>query len=519
MKLERRTFIYSVLLAFLVSTFIIGYMIFLIPSLYTDYKLTKNFDDVKITHLNFFKQGNMNQAIGSTKDNVIGLTLKDGEYLINIDSISFEGQFEIQDQELKQFIDQLRMLITDSNQQKDVLADMIKGNNQEFQEKLNMMEAKLNILVKEWSEQLNLQLVSKDKLLNIENKQSRLVSLGSHSVIIENTMVNLTSKSNYSSYLAVTHQDNQLYLTLASMLTPDPNDIRPIMVNAIYVILPVMLLLALGMSHLLSKKIVKPIEELSADAEKRKNDQQFKAIPIEGDYEIRQLQQNLNLLYLEKEKHIQHLQLESQQKEVFMRSFSHQLKTPLASSILLVDSMIDNVGQFSNRDKYLPMLKVQLLSMKKILSHIMEATRLINQQNLQVVNLNHILNKVIDDNKIKAIEKELIVKLKGDATWLSDELILSQIFDNLMNNAVKYTAPKGHIGIILSPDSVIIENTPSQIEDTVKPMMFEAFVTGSEVEGNGLGLYLVKYYADALKLAIEFENEADTVRFTLRRRA
>ncbi|MHA3225443.1 hypothetical protein ACV7JQ_05780 [Globicatella sulfidifaciens] len=187
----------------------------------------------------------MNQAIGSTKDNVIGLTLKDGEYLINIDSISFEGQFEIQDQELKQFIDQLRMLITNSNQQEEVLADMIKGNNQEFQEKLNMMEAKLNNLVKEWSEQLNLQLVSKDKLLNIENNQSRLVSLGSHSVIIENTMVNLTSKSNYSSYLAITHQDKQLYLTLASILTPDPNDIRPIMVNAIYVILPVMLLLAL----------------------------------------------------------------------------------------------------------------------------------------------------------------------------------------------------------------------------------------------------------------------------------
>lgn len=56
---------------------------------------------------------------------------------------------------------------------------------------------------------------------------------------------------------------------------------------------------------------------------------------------IANLKESLNLLYQKQQQAMDDLKLEAEKKEVFMRAFSHQLKTPLASSGLLVDGMIE----------------------------------------------------------------------------------------------------------------------------------------------------------------------------------
>ena len=50
-----------------------------------------------------------------------------------------------------------------------------------------------------------------------------------------------------------------------------------------------------------------------------------------------------------------------------MRATSHQLKTPIAASMLLVDGMISKVGKFGDRDLYLPEVKSQLRDMTSII--------------------------------------------------------------------------------------------------------------------------------------------------------
>ena len=68
-----------------------------------------------------------------------------------------------------------------------------------------------------------------------------------------------------------------------------------------------------------------------------------------------------------------------------MRAFSHQLKTPVAAATLLADGMISNVGKFADRDKYLPELKKQLLTVKQMTDEILRINHI--SENITPVNI------------------------------------------------------------------------------------------------------------------------------------
>ncbi len=78
------------------------------------------------------------------------------------------------------------------------------------------------------------------------------------------------------------------------------------------------------------------------DAERRMSSSSVKLEPLEavGNDEISDLTAALNLLYEKQAQAVQNLEEENKRKEVYMRATSHQLKTPIAASMLLVDGMI-----------------------------------------------------------------------------------------------------------------------------------------------------------------------------------
>ena len=65
------------------------------------------------------------------------------------------------------------------------------------------------------------------------------------------------------------------------------------------------------------------------------------------------------------------LEEENERQEVFLRASSHQLKTPIAAALLLVEGMMNEVGKYKDTKTYLPEVKKQLLSMRKIVEDIL----------------------------------------------------------------------------------------------------------------------------------------------------
>jgi signal transduction histidine kinase len=104
-----------------------------------------------------------------------------------------------------------------------------------------------------------------------------------------------------------------------------------------------------------------------------------------------------------------------------------------------------------------------------------------------------------------------------NASIIGDRYILGQIFSNLIENAIKYTA-SGEVKVLLqninnqTAVSVIdtgIGISKEYISNLFTPFSQEEFGYTRRYEGTGLGLALVKKYVEILDAQIDVESEKD----------
>ena len=102
-----------------------------------------------------------------------------------------------------------------------------------------------------------------------------------------------------------------------------------------------------------------------------------------------------------------------------------------------------------------------------------------------------------------------------DNTIFADEYTIGQVFNNLVDNAFKYTE-KGYIKIILNEETdslmVSVEDTGIGIAEEFLPNLFKPFTQEEQgytrkYEGNGLGLALVKRYCNINRAEIRVKSE------------
>ena len=106
MKLANKNLLYSIVLATAVGVFIIGYLLLMLPSLYTSYKKEANYDDFKKSFISFIEsEGNSAKGI-PTKS--IGIKIPIDGYIIELSNNSMKGRIEIKDKDLRKMLDKLK---------------------------------------------------------------------------------------------------------------------------------------------------------------------------------------------------------------------------------------------------------------------------------------------------------------------------------------------------------------------------------------------------------------------------
>lgn len=103
-----------------------------------------------------------------------------------------------------------------------------------------------------------------------------------------------------------------------------------------------------------------------------------------------------------------------------------------------------------------------------------------------------------------------------------DQELLSQVWVNLLHNAIKFTPDGGVIKITADGELVTISDTGWGMGKEDLPHIFERFYKADKARdrslgGNGLGLALVKKILDLHGFSIAVESEKNTgTRFTIR---
>ena len=506
MKLAGKTLLYSFLLAIVIILVITAYNIFLLPSLYVSYAREQNRTDFINAHQEYLDTRSYKTIIIPNPITAISFVIPKKGYDIKVSGKLFDGEVKINNPILHPAIDLFRKMLESSGEDVDFKDAEINGE-QLFQQILDLISPEDSPI------QLDLKSTNVGDIYLDDDDVQHFHQVSDKTIVMENTVSDQSAY--YTNFFAITKLVNETIVSYHAVVTPTIDDIRPVMVNSLPLTILVVFLLTLLFSQLFSYRIIAPILKLTQQAETMRNSPRGKAAAVEisGKDEISQLAHSLNELYAHLQRNYQELEAENLRQEVFLRASSHELKTPLAASMLLVNGMIDKVGKFHNTDQYLPEVRDQVMKMQAIVDEMLSLNRSRQQIEREIVVLQPLVQAILDSMQVQILQKNIKVLTEGSAhaSVYSDESSLKKILANLILNAVEYSPENSEIKIRFSDNGFEIQN-PGKIEESLLPHIFEPFVSGSsEEENHGLGLYVSSYYARLLSFSLTLDNPGNQV--------
>lgn len=207
------------------------------------------------------------------------------------------------------------------------------------------------------------------------------------------------------------------------------------------------------------------------------------------------------------------------QKNNFLLSITHELKTPLASIHLILDTfkkrkLESSQFQVLNQQASQELDRLESLVNNLLASARMEAKSAYNLVSLDLSTLMTELCKPLDQHYTSYnfkvdIESELII--------LGDQESLCLMINNLLSNAIKYDTDHKQIDLSLTSQSndilIVIKDHGMGIPDREKSNVFKKFYRiGNEeyksTSGTGLGLWIVDQIATAHKGKVRLQDNS-----------
>jgi len=217
----------------------------------------------------------------------------------------------------------------------------------------------------------------------------------------------------------------------------------------------------------------------------------------------------------------------SEMKTDFINNMTHEFKTPIATINLITDAM-KSPRVMSNEkmmNHYLNMLKQENKRMLNQVENVLNMSvldKIDKKLEISPVNVHEVLDKAIDHINLIIKDKKgyLNKNFQAEQTKINgDEVLLTNVFVNILDNAVKYSKEVPEIDIKTYNDAkgnVVIEISDKGIgmSRSVQKKVFDKFYrapTGNihNVKGHGLGLAYVLKVVRALNGKISVKSIKD----------
>ena len=211
----------------------------------------------------------------------------------------------------------------------------------------------------------------------------------------------------------------------------------------------------------------------------------------------------------------------------FMSNVSHEIKTPVNAiegyAMLLESEEITPEEQ----QEYVEKILFNTKRLSELVGNVLLLSKIDNQaipKNEKKFRLDEQIRQSIMQLETKWTEKEIELDVELERTeFIGNATLLIHVWDNLINNAIKFNNHGGTVKLRLSSDAdrvtfTIEDNGPGVSEDAIKHIFDKFYQADSShrQEGNGLGLALVKRIVDLYEGDIKAENLPDTgCRFTV----
>lgn len=194
-----------------------------------------------------------------------------------------------------------------------------------------------------------------------------------------------------------------------------------------------------------------------------------------------------------------------QQQHNFLLAVTHELKSPLASIKLYIQTILKRALNKEQQRQFLSNSLKDIERLDDLVENVLIATKLdsINPNfPKEDVNFSELVEQVSDRLQIHSCTSNYInTYLEPDIHIRADKFALTNVVNNLIENAIKYSPSHENVEVTLSRNNghVVfkVADHGIGISDAEKKHIFNKFYrVGSEetrkTKGTGLGLYIVK---------------------------
>ncbi len=293
-------------------------------------------------------------------------------------------------------------------------------------------------------------------------------------------------------------------LTRGVLLTSVSTDIirstLDILDHRAFIIMIIMFVCILVIAMVLTQILIRPFDRISRAINEIKDDHIDEPISVPDYLETEHTVDAFNSL-------IRRMKIVDNSRQEFVANVSHELKTPITSMKVLADSLlgqqdvpvqlyreflVDIAEEIDREDKTINDL-LALVKMDKTAAKL----------NISVVNMNNLAEIILKRLRPIARKNDIEVNLVSAREVLAevDEVKMSLILTNLVENAIKYNKEHGEVTVTLDADhqffTVEVADTGIGIPEDAILQIYERFYRvdkshSREIGGTGLGLAITK---------------------------
>ncbi|MDG1350883.1 MAG: HAMP domain-containing sensor histidine kinase [Crocinitomicaceae bacterium] len=209
----------------------------------------------------------------------------------------------------------------------------------------------------------------------------------------------------------------------------------------------------------------------------------------------------------------------SKRQNNFMLSVTHELKTPLTSIQLVLQTLLKRKLNEEDREDLLSKALSANQRLSTLIDNILNASRLENDDfapKADVFPLNSFLNRTTEELKKINTAASFDIDCKVDSI-IADTYMIETILNNLLENAIKYSVETPKITITAvqrdKKCTISIADEGPGIPNYEKTRIFDKFYRiGSEIsrskKGSGLGLFITKEFVELHNGKLQCENNS-----------
>lgn len=196
----------------------------------------------------------------------------------------------------------------------------------------------------------------------------------------------------------------------------------------------------------------------------------------------------------------------SEQHDAFLNSITHELKTPIASIKLYLETLKTRNVSPEKQNEFYDVMLADTDRLLNTVEQVLQASRTREKKrqiNISEIDIGILINESIEIIRTRRNLDETAIRFTEPLTTfkvMGDPAELQTVFINLLDNAIKYSADKPKILIRTKKSSlrdavdIFIKDSGIGIPRRDLKRIFKRFyrVAGGEVKGTGLGLFIVK---------------------------